>query len=389
MTGSLYAGSGRKNYYVIINFKDEKGKIAQKWVNTGVPIAGDNKKKAEQAFRRILHEYDVKDNMGILTQPDILFSEYMEQWLERMVMQVQESTLESYQYTLRHIVSYFEAKKIKLGDLKPEHIQKYYYDKMKEGLGANTIIKHHSNIHKALSTALKHNLILFNPADRVDLPRKTKYQANIYDDDLMRELLVNVKGSTIEAPVTITVFLGLRRSEVLGLKWSAINIRHKTLVIQTTVVRSKSIIKKDTTKNNSSHRTLSLPESLCAYLISLKERQEEDKQLYGNCYNENDWVCKGEDGTPLTPTALSHRYSKLLKETGLPPIRFHDLRHSCASMLLNAGCELYEIKELLGHSQIATTIDIYGHLDFKSKRRMASKINDILSPVQNRIISKY
>ena len=298
-----------------------------------------------------------------------------------MITQVQESTLESYQYSIKHVVKYFEARKIKLCDLKPEHIQRYYTEKMKEGLSANTIIKHHSNIHKALSTALKHNIIPFNPADRVDLPRKTHYQASTYNQDLMKRLLENVKGSLIEAPVTITSYLGLRRSEVLGLKWSAINIEYNTLIIQTTVVRTKKIITKDTTKNKTSHRTLSLPESLCTYLIALKEKQEEDKQLYGNCYNDNDWVCKDEDGTPITPTALSHRYNRLLQATGLPHIRFHDLRHSCASLLLNAGCELYEIKELLGHSQISTTVDIYGHLDFKAKQRMASKMNDLLGIV--------
>lgn len=378
MTGSLYAGNGRKNYYVILNFKDDKGKNAQKWVNTGIPIAKSNKRKAEEALRHILNEYEAKEKMGLLTTSDILFSEYLVEWLDSMITQVQESTLESYQYSLKHIVKYFEARKIKLCDLKPEHIQRYYTDKMREGLSANTIIKHHSNIHKALSTALKHNIIPFNPADRVDLPRKTHYQASTYNKELMKKLLENVKGSLIEAPVTITSFLGLRRSEVLGLKWSAIDIERKTLIIQTTVVRTKTIITKDTTKNKTSHRTLSLPDSLCSYLLSLKEKQEEDKQWYGNCYNDNDWVCKDEDGTPITPTALSHRYNKLLKTTGLPHIRFHDLRHSCASLLLNAGCELYEIKELLGHSQISTTVDIYGHLDFKAKQRMASKINDIL-----------
>jgi site-specific recombinase XerD len=379
MTGSLFAGEGRKNYYVIIETKNSDGKRLKKWVNTGVPIAGNNKRKAEQALKKIVSEYEEKEKLGLSEQSDILFADFMEQWLEDMRLKVQESTIDSYRFALNHIVPYFKEKGIKLHELKPEHIQRYYSDKLKDGLGANTIIKHHSNIHKALAGAVRLNIIAYNPADRVELPKKQKFKAKTYNDQQLKNLVVAAKGNPIEAAVVITSYLGLRRSEVLGLKWSAIDLKSKTLVIQTTVVRTKKIIKKDTTKNKSSHRTLPMPDGLVKYLIELMNRQDQDKLLYGDCYSNNDWVCKKEDGTPITPTGLSYYYKKLLEDNGLPHIRFHDLRHSTASILINAGCELYEIKELLGHSQIATTVDIYGHLDFKAKQRMASKMDDVLS----------
>lgn len=379
MTGSLYAGKGRKNYYVILETKDQEGKRQKQWVNTGIPVDGHNKRKAENALKQLVSEYEEKEKLGLVKQSDILFADFMEQWLQDMKLKVQESTIDSYQFAINHIVSYFKEKEIKLGELKPQHIQKYYNDKMKQGLSANTIIKHHSNIHKALAGAVSLNIIAYNPADRVELPQKQRYQAKTYDDQQIKKLIECVRGNPIEAAVIITSYLGLRRSEVLGLKWSAVDLKAKTLLIQTTVVRTKKIIKKDTTKNKSSHRTLSIPAGLEKYLTGLSSRQVADKKLFGNCYNDNDWICKKEDGTPITPTGLSYYYKKLLEDNGLPHIRFHDLRHSTASILLNAGCELYEIKELLGHSQIATTADIYGHLDFKTKIRMSNKMDEILS----------
>lgn len=379
MTGSLQTKKGRKNYYVAMNIRDSNGKWKTKWINTEIPIAGNNKRKAENALKLIIAKYQENEKLGLAPQPDILFSEFMENWLSDMKTQVQQSTIDSYQFALNHIVPYFKEKSIKLCDLKPEHIQKYYAEKLNNGLSANTVIKHHCNIHKALESALRLNIIPYNPADRVEVPKKKKFLAKTYNKNQMKKLLNSVNGNPIEAAVIITSYLGLRRSEVLGLKWSSVNLKAKTLIIQTTVVRTKKIIEKETTKNKSSHRSLPIPKDLVQYLIELKQKQEEDKQLFGNCYNDNDWICKKADGTPITPTGLSYYYKKLLEDADLPHIRFHDLRHSCASLLLNAGCELYEIKELLGHAQLATTADIYGHLDFKAKQKMATKINGILS----------
>ncbi|NLB81774.1 MAG: site-specific integrase [Clostridiaceae bacterium] len=378
MTGSLQTKTGRKNYYVVLNRKDENGNRKPLWINTEVPVVGNNKRKANLALKKIISEYEEKERLGLAEQTNILFADYMNQWFENMKTQVQESTFESYQYALNHIVSYFKVKGIMLRELKPEHIQKYYTDKINGGLCGSTIQKHHSNIHKALNIALKYNLIPYNPADRVQLPKKQKYQAKTYNEQQIKKLIQCARGNPIEAAVVITSYLGLRRSEVLGLKWTAVDFKANTLLIQTTVVRTKRIITKDTTKNKSSHRTLPIPAGLVKYLKDLLKRQEKNEILFGNCYNDNEWICKKEDGTPITPTGLSYYYKKLLKDNGLPHIRFHDLRHSTASILINSGCELYEIKELLGHSQIATTADIYGHLDFKAKQRMAAKINELL-----------
>lgn len=378
MTGSLQTKKGRKNYYAVLNTKDVDGKRKPTWVNTDIPVVGNNKRKAEQAMKRIISEFEINENLGIATKVETLFSEFMEQWLNDMKLQVQESTIDSYQYALNHIVPYFKEKRLKLKDLKPEHIQTYFTDKTKDGLGASTLQKHHSNIHKALDAAVRFNMIPYNPADRVQLPKKKEFHSRVYNEDLLKILIECAVGSPIESAVIITAFLGLRRSEVLGLKWSAVDLMKKCLCIQTTVVRTKKIIEKDSAKNKSSFRTLPIPTRLHQYLVSLAKRQEEEKQYFGDCYIDNDWVCKREDGRPITPTVLSHYYAKILSTNKLPHIRFHDLRHSAASLLLNAGCEMYEVMSMLGHSQISTTIDIYGHMDYISKQRTADKMNDIL-----------
>ena len=220
MTGSLTEKCGK--YYAIINYYTEDCKRKQKWINTGYEVKG-NKKKAEQFLRNTLAEYE-RNKVDI--DKDMLFTDFLDQWLLIIKNNVRANTLSSYRYVVdKHIKPYFAGKRLTLSQLKPMHLQKYYAYKMDTGLSANSVLKHHTNIHNALEHALRMNMIPFNQADRVYLPKRKKFVSKFYDENQLNELLSLVKGTPIETAVYLTAYYGLRRSEVLGLKWDAIDFQ--------------------------------------------------------------------------------------------------------------------------------------------------------------------
>lgn len=238
--------------------------------------------------------------------------------------------------------------------------------------------KHHVVIHSALKDAVRKNLIPYNPAERVTLPRVQRYVGSYYNAEQAAALIEAIRGDPFEPVILLTLFYGLRRSEVLGLKWAAVDFEEGRLQIQNTVVQSKVVVEKERTKNQKSRRTLPLIPEMEDYLRRLRQETAGNQILMGPGYVRNDFVCKWPDGTPFRPDVVSRGFRRLLKRHGLPDIRFHDLRHSCASLLLAKGFQLKEISEWLGHSDIGTTGNIYGHLEYASKMRLADGMGELL-----------
>ena len=373
MTGSLQIKNGK--YYAVLNLKDENGKRKVKWINTNYDVKG-NKRKAEQFLQRQLIKFENDETI----RKDILFCDYMLMWLNKMKNELEVSTWSGYMKCFeKHIYPYFSKKKIKLDEVTAKHIKAYYDLKISEGLSAMTVKRHHANIRKCLQTALCDDLITSNPADKVQLPRTQKFNAKYFDADQVRTILEQAQGLDIEMIIVLCSYYGLRRSEVLGLKWNAVSFNNDTIRIYNTITSVYEISEKERTKNTSSNRVLPLIPVVKEYLIKLKRQQEENKRLFGNCYNDNDYVCIKADGTPIRPDEASHKFSSFLKNYGFPHIRLHDLRHSCASMLIAQGVDIKVIQEWLGHSSIATTGNIYGHLQFKQKVATGEMLGTLLS----------
>lgn len=193
----------------------------------------------------------------------------------------------------------------------------------------------------------------------------------------------------IELVVLLTAFYGLRRSEVIGLKWSAFDFNHNCFSIRHTVttcnVKGERVtIKKDKAKNKSSLRTYPLIPFLKERLLETKKQQEENRKLCGRSYNKEylGYVCVDVIGNLIKPNYVSSTFGKLLAKNNLRHIRFHDLRHTCASLLLANGVPMEQVKEWLGHSEISTTVDIYGHLQYATKKQSAAAIEqDIVAPM--------
>ena len=182
----------------------------------------------------------------------------------------------------------------------------------------------------------------------------------------------------LKPAIILGMFYGLRRSEVLGLRWRDIDFHKNTIQIRNTVVKMKTVIEKEQTKSRSSKRILYIIPDTRDYFISLKEEQQKNQELFGNSYIENDHVCTWPDGRSFYPDYISQKFSKILKANDLPHIRFHELRHTAGSLLLEQGLSAKQIQEYLGHEQISTTLDIYGHLSLEGKQEASRVMSGLL-----------
>ena len=359
-------------YYAVLSWVDANGNRHRKWVATGLAQKG-NKRRAEEALVHIRNSFEPPVVDRELTA-DMLFSEYLKQWLEVVKVRVKIATFCSYQdMVLNTIAPYFEKKKITLRDLEARHIQQFYTEKLKT-VSANSVIHYHAVIYQSLKYAMKTDMVPQNVAMKVDRPRKEQYQPTFLDADEMQELFKVVKGTRLELPVLVAAFYGLRRGEVLGLKWDAIDFQRGTLTIKRTVTEVRldgktEIIEQESAKTKSSLRTLPLVGSFKDYFMEVKQAQEVNKSVCGNCYNYDydGYVFVDELGERMKPDYLTNYFPTYIQRHGIRKMRFHDLRHSCASLLLANGVPLKQIQEWLGHSDFSTTANIYAHLDYSSK----------------------
>ncbi len=378
MTGSLQIKNGK--YYAVINLTDNKGKRKQKWIATGYEEK-NNKKKAEKFLREVLLQYETVSNA---IQSDVLFSEYIQLWLNSVKSSVDEITYQGYAIVANsQIIPYFENKKIKLCNLSRENIQEYINIKSengklngKGGLSPKTMKTHKLIIQLAVKEAIKSGLISKNPCEYVVLPKMQRREPQFYTETQITDFFGKIKEEDIYPLLYITVIYGLRRSEVLGLKWDSINFENKTICIKHTVVCCTQLVEKDSTKTDSSYRTFPLIGDIENLLQRLKEKENANRMLFGSSYNENDYIFKWDDGRPYLPDYVTKKFQKLLKKYDLPHIRFHDLRHSCASLLISKGFTLKDIQEWLGHSDIRTTANIYAHLDITRKESIAKSMSE-------------
>lgn len=357
-------------YYMVLSYKDKSGKRVSKWMPTGLPVKG-NKKRAEDMLMAARAEF-VAGEAAI--DRDMPFSSYLVQWMEIARSTLKPNTAAGYASMIQNpIAPYFQQRGITLGGLQAVDIQMFYTSQLKR-VSANTVIHYHAIIHRALKYAVKTDLIDVNPADKVERPRKDRFTASFYDGNEVNRLFQAARGTPLELPVMLAAFYGLRRSEVVGLKWDAIDFENKTIAIRHTVTacaeKGRRIeVAADTTKTASSRRTLPLVPAFQTKLVALKEQQEKNRILCGRSYCTDylGYVLVDAMGNRLKLSYISTAFPALLKRNGLRPIRFHDLRHSCASLLLKNGVPMKQIQEWLGHSDFSTTANIYAHLDAGSK----------------------
>lgn len=382
MKGSLQVSHG--SYYVVVNYKDEFGKPKQKWIPTGLKEQG-NKTKAKEKMKEILKEFNpANEVVKMNTQEDILFVDFLKTYLDIKKDQVEPVTINAYNKQAEIIIKYFKNMRLKLKDLKPFHIEGFYKTQYEKGLSSNSVVKYHILIRECLQYAFANDLVTANVADKVKRPKIEKFKASFYSAEEIEKLFEIIKDHECRLPIMLTAMYGFRRSEVLGLKWDAIdfdkklvNVQHK--VLETKIDGKPVVYKSDKLKNQSSNRTLPLLPQAEKLLLDKKRQIENNKNILGKSYDKNnlDYVCVDNVGRLIRPNRLTHTFNKILKKNNLRHIRFHDLRHSCASLMLANNVPMKQIQEWLGHADFSTTANIYSHLDYSSKIDSANTISDV------------
>ena len=377
-------------YYAVLYIKVD-GKRKTKWIPTGLPVAGTSDRKAKKAFDQIRLEYEQEQEEKERReaeerareqiegkrnpQADVLFTDYLQKWLTQAKPTIAKTTFKGYQTMLDGRISrYFTELNITLEEVTPQHIQDFHQSIFDEGHTPNTVIHYHAVLRRALQNAVKKGIIGSNPADRVDRPKKNVYHAQFYSAEEMMALFDEISDDPLEICVKLAAYYGLRRSEVLGLKWDAINLEQKTIsikhkVIEDTVDGKSIAVGEDVLKTKSSFRTLPLLPSVEKLLLAEKEKQEMYRKLFKRSYCRDylDYICLDQAGKLMRPNYVTEHFSWMLEKADLKKIRFHDLRHSCASLLLANGISMKQIQIWLGHSTFSTTADIYSHLDFHAQ----------------------
>ncbi len=371
-------------WHVSFYINDINGKRKQKQLSTGVKALNSNgkqivgsKKKADEIAQEKVAEYEgIKESNCRKWTLD----KYVSDWIERDKVYISITTYDKYISMLnKHITPYFSRLGLSIKEIKPIHLERYCTEKINEGLSPTTVNKHIGIIRPALTDAMKNGYIRSNPAEIMTKPKKAKTKPNYYNQEQLRKLLQIAKNTTIEIPIYLAVFFGLRRSEAIGLTWSAINLNKKTMTICQKAVtgmvegKTQTVIDK-TLKTEASERTFLLDDAMCKYLTAVKTEQEN----YIRETNEyKDYVCVNEFGNLLKPDYITAKFRKLLKANNMPSIRFHDLRHSCLSLLANnSNFTMKQIQDYAGHSNFLTTANTYSHTDISVKKMELSSITE-------------
>ncbi len=410
-------------YYVILVYKNAAGKRKDKSFPTKLPVRG-NKTKAKNMSEQILMDFEIPDeDLFVATLVDdtsaemkktisieisedaldkitltdltkeqienLLFADYLKLYLpytRKRKKPIEDTTYASYEGNIKSPVGpYFKEQGIKLKDLDARDIQEFY-DIQLQRVTANTVIHYHAIIRLALTFARKNGWISENPIDEVDKPEKNHYVGKFYSADELSKVFKLTKDTNLEVPVLMGGFYGLRRSECVGLRWSAIDLTNNVFYINHTVTTPRvngklKIVAKDRAKTKSSLRALPLDMAVKERLLVIKERQEMYRKKFKRSYNKEwlDYVMVDELGGLIMPNYVTSAFKRLLTKNDLRPIRFHDLRHTSASLLLNNGVQLKDIQMWLGHSDFATTANIYAHLDASSKTASLAAIAGVVS----------
>ena len=371
-------------YHMKLSWIDDAGKRRRKSKSTGLAERG-NKKRANDMLIDFMREQEAEIAASGDSATDILFTDYMQQWLERVKPSIQLTTYSGYRDNVCSIIiPYFKPLELKLKDVTAQQIQDFYTEQLKRVKGT-TVKSYHANIHKAFKDARRLQLIDSNPMDCVDPPKTTPFHGQAYTVEEAQKILTLVNDTIFEIPITVMLFYGLRREEAIGLKWSNIDFDNDSLLIGHTVTETKvdghlRVVKEDLTKNSSSYRTLPLVAPIKALLEEKKKSICEYRKLFkkGYCHEDSDYVCVNEIGELIRPRTLSDNFKRIIKKNNIRNLRLYDCRHTAASIMLKNGVSMKQIQMILGHSDYSTTANIYSHLDYSDKISATNEMENIL-----------
>lgn len=372
VSDNIYYDSDRKKYYVYFNYgKDDSGKYIRK-VKTY-----PNLKEAKRDLKTFESE---KANDRLIAPTGITFSEYVSNWVKYKQLSCEKTTLYGYRSMLnKHILP--TIGNLPLQSINSDVIKDYFYKKSigfngAQPLSENSLRKHYDLLKQIFDRAVDEEKIRVNPLKILIPPKKTKADIAVYTIDQLKKLISVSTGTRMEIIIKLAVYLGLRREEICGLKWSSINLENKIIYINNARTYAGLNIEK-TTKTERSKRTLYMPDDLFNTLMTIKEEQEKIKNLY-HTTEGFEYVVSMNNGKPMRPNYVSDCFKQMIEDANLPHITLHGLRHSFASVANEKHVSIYEISTILGHSNVKVTEQIYTHLFDKTHQESINTVADNL-----------
>jgi integrase len=357
--------------------------MARYWVEspTGPKRKTIYGKKREDVAEKLADALSERNKGIVLDDENITVAEYLDRWLKDCVRgSVRESTSSRDKYLVTNHVKP-SIGRLKLKNLNALRLQGLYRERLDSGLSGATVQKVHHVLHKALAQAVKWSLIPRNPADAVKAPIPSPKEMHPLSPEETRSLLVAARGDRLEALYVLAVTSGMRRGELLGLKWSDVDLKNGTVSIRRTLTRTDNgkRLALGEPKTKKSRRTIRLTARATEALKAHRKRQLAEMMKLAGLREDHGLVFTTQSGTLINPSNLRQRsLAPLLKKARLPAIRFHDLRHTCATLLLSKNTHPKFVQELLGHATVAITLDTYSHVVPSMGDRTARAMDDAL-----------
>ena len=330
-----------------------------------------------------------QQNQGIdLLGGETTVAEYVIHWLETAKTALRPKTAIQYEHLVRSKIIP-NIGDIKIKNLKLDRIEDFYTQLSNSGCGVRTVRLTHSVLHRALERAVRLELVPLNRAHGATLPRIPQHEMNVFDEGQISSFLVAAHGTRNEALYHLAITTGMRQGELFGLKWFDLKWSSGTIQVQRQVqhVPYKGWgFSEPKTRNG--RRMVKLGEATLQVLRAHKERQEVEKMFAGDRWQDYDLIFPTTVGTPMNPSGLHLDFYRFLEQAGLPRIRFHDLRHTAASLMLNHNVPIIVVSRILGHSRPSITLDVYGHLYMEMQDEAARIIDELITPVQIQIPTK-
>jgi integrase len=343
-------------------------------------VTARTRKEVEQQVAALL----AATNTGFTDAGNLTVAAFFERWLPTVAASVKASTLRRYQDLTRlHVVPTIGG--LKLARLTVGDIQRFYTDRQSQ-LSSTTVRHIHSLLHRAFDDAVKWGLISRNLCDVVDAPRRARPEMKVWSTAEVRRVLTAAEGDDLEAFWHLALTTGMRRGELLGLKWSDLDLEHGSLAVRRTLSRGgTSRLEEFEPKTQAGRRRIALSPSVVEQLRSHRVWQLEHRLRLGEAYSGHDYVFPNPLGKPLHPNTLYRAFNSLINRAGVPKIRFHDLRHTAATVLLAAGIHPKIMQERLGHTDIAMTLNLYSHVMPDMQRQAADAIEAALARADEQV----
>jgi integrase len=328
--------------------------------------------KTQGECRDWLRKTLAQADSGIAVEAAQTLGEFLPMWLEAVKPSIRARTYTCYEINIRHHITP-ELGHIKLSNLRPDHIQRYYAAKLDAGAGTSTVRMSHAVLHRALAHGVKWGLLVRNVCDLVDKPKANTPEMSVWDADQVKEFLRAIQGHRWEALFYLAVTTGMRQGELLGLLWTDVDWDAGKLQVQRQAHRGKLT----ELKTSSSRRLVALGEMALQKLRERREHQARERE-WGS-WTDHNLIFTSRTGRTISSGVLRRFFNELIDRTGLPVIRFHDLRHTAATLMLQQGIHPKVVQERLGHSSITMTLDTYSHVLPSLQEDVADRMDQILS----------